>query len=68
MELYDSSSHQWVVGEKMSEPNLVGGSQDDREQILKLHEDYIEATWNISPKPSAVENKRSSDHVMANGG
>jgi hypothetical protein len=27
----------------MSEPNLVGGSQDDREQILKLHEDYIDA-------------------------
>ena len=27
----------------MSEPNLVGGSQRDREQILKLHEDYIDA-------------------------
>ena len=27
----------------MSEANLVGGSQDDREQILKLHEDYLEA-------------------------
>jgi ketosteroid isomerase-like protein len=27
----------------MSEPNLVGGSAHDREQILKLHGDYIDA-------------------------
>ena len=27
----------------MSEPGLVGGSQQDREQILKLHADYIDA-------------------------
>ena len=27
----------------MSEPNLVGGSQADREQILKLHADYLDA-------------------------
>jgi ketosteroid isomerase-like protein len=27
----------------MSEANLVGGSQHDREQILRLHGDYIEA-------------------------
>jgi len=27
----------------MSEPNLVGGSKTDREQILKLHADYIDA-------------------------
>src|SRR5919198_5670806 len=27
----------------MSEANLVGGSQRDREQILKLHADYIDA-------------------------
>src|SRR5262245_34482719 len=30
-------------GETMSEVNLVGGSQRDREQILKLHADYIDA-------------------------
>ena len=27
----------------MSEANLVGGSKHDREQILKLHADYIDA-------------------------
>jgi len=27
----------------MSEANLVGGSKSDREQILKLHADYIDA-------------------------
>ena len=27
----------------MSEPNLVGGTSSDRVQILKLHEEYIEA-------------------------
>jgi len=27
----------------MSESNLVGGSKSDREQILKLHADYIDA-------------------------
>src|SRR5712691_9042074 len=27
----------------MSEPNLVGGSARDRERILKLHADYIDA-------------------------
>jgi SnoaL-like domain len=27
----------------MSEPNLVGGSQADREQVLKLHADYLDA-------------------------
>src|SRR5436309_2006635 len=28
---------------KMPEAKLVGGSQADRERILKLHEDYIDA-------------------------
>jgi hypothetical protein len=29
--------------EKMSEPNLVGGSERDRAQLLRLHADYIDA-------------------------
>jgi len=27
----------------MAESNLIGGSQHDREQLLKLHADYIDA-------------------------
>ncbi len=27
----------------MAEPNLVGGSQENREHLLKLHADYLEA-------------------------
>ncbi len=32
-----------LKGKTMSESNLVGGSKSDREQILKLHADYIDA-------------------------
>ncbi|HVI62633.1 MAG TPA: hypothetical protein VM910_08620, partial [Bradyrhizobium sp.] len=45
----------------MPEPNLVGGSERDREQILQLHADYIDAnarfdwgklepTWSAAPE------------------
>ena len=36
-------SFQISNGEKMPEANLVGGSERDREQILQLHADYIDA-------------------------
>src|SRR5438132_10835866 len=47
----------------MPEPNLVGGSERDREQILQLHADYIDANarfdWQKldpiwSPAPEAM--------------